>query len=138
MESLLINVYWLTFLLCLSSYVFYPVAVGIVGRFFALAVQKEDWEPEVSLLISAYNEERDIVKKIATSLALDYPAEKLEILIGSDGSTDNTVAMADKYSSEQVRLLAHYSESHGNQSRSVCHCHETPRRLPPDSARRRP
>ncbi len=47
-------------------------------------------EPTVSLIISAYNEEEVIETKIKNSLALDYPEEKLEIVVASDGSTDET------------------------------------------------
>jgi cellulose synthase/poly-beta-1,6-N-acetylglucosamine synthase-like glycosyltransferase len=89
--------------------------VGIWGRIFPLTVEKKSWEPKVSILISAFNEERDIVRKILSSLDLDYPAEKLEILIGSDGSTDRTVSLAAAYSSEQIQVLG-YSENRGKTS----------------------
>src|SRR5690554_2384378 len=46
--------------------------------------------PEVSLLVAAWNEAPVIGQKIENSLALDYPPEKLEVLVGSDGSDDGT------------------------------------------------
>ena len=46
--------------------------------------------PEVTLLVAAYNEEQCIEDKIANSLHLDYPKDKLSIFFVTDGSTDNT------------------------------------------------
>jgi cellulose synthase/poly-beta-1,6-N-acetylglucosamine synthase-like glycosyltransferase len=60
--------------------------------------------PKVSLLIAAYNEERWIGAKIANSLALSYPPDRLEIWIGSDGSTDRTDAIASAVTDPRLRL----------------------------------
>lgn len=115
MSSFLIFIYWLTFLLCLSSYLFYPLVIAAVSRFFALKVRKDDWQPKVSILISAYNEAKDIEHKIVNCLELDYPEDKLEILIGSDGSSDNTVSLAEKYSSKRLKVFA-YTDNRGKTS----------------------
>ena len=115
LEFLLIFIYWLTFFLCLSTYFLYPLVILGISKFFVVAVQKSDCEPKVSILISAYNEELDIVRKITNCLDLDYPTEKLEILIGSDGSTDGTVELAEEYSSEQVKVL-NFTENRGKTS----------------------
>jgi len=61
--------------------------------------------PTVSLIISAYNEERIIKKKIENSLNLDYPREKLEIIVVSDGSTDSTPDIANEYAKYGVVSL---------------------------------
>ena len=53
--------------------------------------------PSVSILISAYNEESVIERKIQNLLELDYPKEKLEILIGDDGSADKTAEIVERY-----------------------------------------
>ena len=58
----------------------------------------------VSLVVSAYNEEEIIERKIMNCLELDYPKDKLEIIIGSDGSTDKTDEIIKRYSQEGVRL----------------------------------
>jgi biofilm PGA synthesis N-glycosyltransferase PgaC len=112
LDSLFMFIYWLTFLLCLSSYLFYPLVIALAGRIFALEVKRSDWEPEVSVLIAAYNEEKDIVRKIKNCLELDYPAEKLEILVGSDGSTDNTARLAEAHASGRIRVFD-YPENRG-------------------------
>ena len=64
-------------------------------------------ELSVTLLISAYNEEAVIEKKILNSLALDYPEDLLEIIVVSDGSTDGTCEIVSRYADRKVKLL-HY------------------------------
>src|SRR5262249_21725381 len=60
-----------------------------------------------SLLVAAYNESKVINAKLKNSLALDYPKEKLEIVIASDGSTDGTAELASHFADgKRVRVLA--------------------------------
>jgi len=115
LDTFFITIFWLTFLLCLASYAFYPLLLAAARRVFPLQVLQKREEPSVSLLIAAYNEERDIAGKIASSLALDYPPDKLEILIGSDGSSDGTVATAEAHAGGRVQVLA-YPENRGKTS----------------------
>ncbi|MBC7867712.1 MAG: glycosyltransferase, partial [Gloeobacteraceae cyanobacterium ES-bin-316] len=61
------------------------------------------FEPEISLVIAAYNEEDIIEEKIKNCLQLDYPAEKLQIIFVADGSTDRTTEIISRYS--RVKLL---------------------------------
>src|SRR5207302_6407832 len=71
-------------------------------------VKKAPVEPFVSLLIPAYNEGDVIENKIHNSLALDYPADRLEIVVASDGSRDNTVDVARRFEDgSRVRVLAY-------------------------------
>jgi cellulose synthase/poly-beta-1,6-N-acetylglucosamine synthase-like glycosyltransferase len=65
-------------------------------------VKLADIIPEVTLLIPAYNEEIVIAAKINNSLALDYPAEKLQVVVVADGSTDGTVSIASGFQSVEV------------------------------------
>jgi cellulose synthase/poly-beta-1,6-N-acetylglucosamine synthase-like glycosyltransferase len=67
--------------------------------------------PEVSILVSAHNEEKNIEKKIISLLALDYPEERLEILIGSDGSTDRTNEIVAKFINGKIRLYVQNQRS---------------------------
>ena len=71
-------------------YVGYPVALGIVAALRKKPVRRAPHEPVVSLVICAYNEERDIRRKLEECVATDYPADKLEVIVASDGSTDRT------------------------------------------------
>jgi len=61
--------------------------------------------PTVSLIIAAYNEEAVIGKKVENSLRLDYPKDKLEIIVFSDASTDRTDEIVKGYADRGVKLL---------------------------------
>jgi cellulose synthase/poly-beta-1,6-N-acetylglucosamine synthase-like glycosyltransferase len=62
--------------------------------------------PRVTVVVSAYNEETVIAERIENLLDLDYPADRLEILVGSDGSSDRTRAIVATFEHPRVRLLA--------------------------------
>ncbi|MGH8179155.1 MAG: glycosyltransferase family 2 protein, partial [Steroidobacter sp.] len=62
-------------------------------------------EPSVTLIISAFNEADVIADKIRNSLAIDYPREKLEIVVISDASDDGTDAIVEQFAAQGVRLL---------------------------------
>jgi len=67
-------------------------------------VQRRPVEPKVSLVICAYNEERDIRRKLEETLVCEYPADRLEVLVASDGSTDATDDIVREFA-PRVRLL---------------------------------
>lgn len=104
-DSLAIFVFLSTILLCLCTYALYPAAIIIIGKMLRDKTCREDILPGVSIIISAYNEASDIEKKILNTMALDYPDNKMEILIGSDGSTDDTVAIAEKINDPGIRVF---------------------------------
>ena len=83
----------------------YPVLVMITGRLFPREVAKGEMEPTVTIIITAYNEERDISRKLENTLSIDYPPEKLEILVASDGSTDRTDDIALQFRDWGVKLF---------------------------------
>ena len=66
---------------------------------------EDDVLPFVSLLIPAFNEESVIRRKIENSLLLDYPRSKMEIVVASDGSTDDTNRMVSAYSKKEIRII---------------------------------
>jgi cellulose synthase/poly-beta-1,6-N-acetylglucosamine synthase-like glycosyltransferase len=85
------------------------VYLGYPSLMTLLALFKNPWQrgntlPSVSLLIAAYNEASVIAEKIENSLQLDYPKEKLEIIIASDGSIDGTNEIVQKYVEKGVIL----------------------------------
>jgi cellulose synthase/poly-beta-1,6-N-acetylglucosamine synthase-like glycosyltransferase len=88
----------LILILCIATvayaYIGYPILLGILNSFLGRPVIKADIEPRVSIIIAAYNEEKDIAQKIENALALDYPSQKLEIIVASDCSTDRTDEIA--------------------------------------------
>jgi cellulose synthase/poly-beta-1,6-N-acetylglucosamine synthase-like glycosyltransferase len=68
-------------------------------------IDKGFFEPNVTILIAAYNEEESIDNTLRNKLDLDYPKEKLEIIVISDGSTDRTDKIVKKYVGQGVKLL---------------------------------
>ncbi len=98
-----------------AVYVGYPFFLVLLSFPFRKKVLKETYCPTVSLLIAAYNEDQVIEEKIKNALALDYPKEKLKIVIGSDGSTDRTNEIIRKYEKEGVSWYA-YSPRRGKVS----------------------
>jgi cellulose synthase/poly-beta-1,6-N-acetylglucosamine synthase-like glycosyltransferase len=66
-------------------------------------VRKALIRPSVSILISAHNEAKNIENKIRNCLDLDYPKDKVELLIGSDGSTDATDSILDRYNGRGIK-----------------------------------
>jgi len=102
MTSIFLSVFILTFFLCLLTYILYPLAVWIIGKILKPHFHRSEITPFVSIVISAYNEINDIENKIRNTLELDYPKEKVEILIGSDGSTDGTPDAVKKFSDKII------------------------------------
>lgn len=87
------------------TYIGYPIFVYLVSILFPRKINKSFFEPNVTILITAYNEEKDISAKIENTLQIDYPPEKLEILVASDGSTDETDKIVQKFSDQGVKLF---------------------------------
>ena len=88
------------------SYFGYPLTLIFFSIFSKSRVLKDDsFLPEVSFLIAAYNEEETIADKIKNSLEIDYPKEKLEIVVVSDGSTDKTDEIVKSFEASGIRLF---------------------------------
>ncbi|WPC43283.1 glycosyltransferase family 2 protein [Clostridium sp. JS66] len=89
------------------TYVVYPVLLKVVGIFFQKKYKiDKNYRPFVSILVAAYNEEKVIKEKIINLSKLEYPDDKIEFIIGSDGSSDKTVDIAKSYSHiKNLRIL---------------------------------
>ncbi len=106
MTSFWIAVFLVSATAIIWSYAIYPLLLALVpARRHEQAGDSRDW-PSVSVLISVYNEEKHIVARIENLLTLDYPRDKLEILIGSDGSTDRTNELVGTFPDARVKLHA--------------------------------
>jgi cellulose synthase/poly-beta-1,6-N-acetylglucosamine synthase-like glycosyltransferase len=99
------SAFWFAFACIIYIYAGYPVFLFLVSRLFPRRDARSTHLPNLSILIAAYNEEAGIAKKINSTLALDYPREKIEILILSDGSTDNTDQIVQSIPDPRVRLI---------------------------------
>jgi len=90
-------------------YIGYPILTAFFRLFHREEVDRsEEYKPMVTIIIPAYNEEKFIGRKIINTLNLEYPREKLEIIIGVDGSTDNTAKIAKGY--ERTGVKVYYFE----------------------------
>lgn len=98
--------FWVLVSVVLYVYFGYPALLWILVRFKGKRPVPESngYEPTVSLIIAAYNEEKAIGRKLENSLSLDYPKDKLEIIVGSDGSTDGTNTITRAFASRGIKL----------------------------------
>lgn len=101
---LLAALFWLSVTLVVYAYAGYPILIILLARFFAKPVSYTERFPLVTFLIAAYNEETYIAQKLENTLALDYPPEKLQILVAADGSTDRTPEIVKSFAASHVEL----------------------------------
>src|SRR2546428_3350607 len=129
--------FWLAVGVILHTYVIYPLVLIVLD---AAAQAWSAWGylggkerrrppaqmglPHVSVLIAAYNEQDCIARRIENLLAQDYPPDRLEILVGSDASTDETDVIVQRYAARGVKLSrAERSGKAGVLSRLVALAH---------------
>jgi len=99
-------IFWFSLAVLLYTYFGYPIYVFFKSDNARYSVYTDpDYKPLVSVIISAYNEDAYIEKKIENLLGSNYPAGKLEILIGSDGSSDGTNKILSKIRDERARTF---------------------------------
>src|ERR1051325_3350236 len=102
------------------AYVFagYPPLLALVGRWLRIQlIRRQDYQASVSVLISAYNEEKDIEWKVRETLAWDYPAAKLDVWVASDGSSDRTDEILE--SIQEPRLHFVRMDRRGGKNRAL-------------------
>lgn len=106
MLALAAVVFWTCLALVVYMYAGYPALLFALGSLRRARGRPTAGRlPRVSLIISAYNEEDVIREKIVNSLSLDYPRDRLEIILASDGSTDRTTAIGREYASRGVKVF---------------------------------
>jgi cellulose synthase/poly-beta-1,6-N-acetylglucosamine synthase-like glycosyltransferase len=89
--------FWVSVGLLIYTHLGYPIVLWLLVRLRAaeeVPLQPSGPLPEVSLIVAAHNEEAVIERKVKDALGLDYPRERLEVIVASDGSTDRTVELA--------------------------------------------
>ena len=97
--------FWILIALPLYSMVIYPLLFIVLSKLFPRHFLSEPHTPTVSLIISAYNEEEAIAAKLQNTLELDYPKDRLEIIVASDGSTDRTDEIVRGFADRGVTLI---------------------------------
>ena len=107
MHTVLLGVFWLSVAWLAYIYVGYAAVLWILGRIRPERheIASNDFLPSVSVLISARNEENDIGWKVNETLAWDYPADRLQVLVASDASDDGTDRVLEAVRDPRFRFV---------------------------------
>jgi cellulose synthase/poly-beta-1,6-N-acetylglucosamine synthase-like glycosyltransferase len=100
-------VFWTCLAIIAMTYAGYPVVLGLLAltRRRPAPVVPDPW-PKVTALVVAFNEERQILNKVRNILENGYPADRIEVIVCSDGSTDRTNELVETFGDGRVRLAA--------------------------------
>ena len=99
-------IFWGGLAFCAYIYAGFFALLAVWAKVFGKSpIPGDDHTPAVSLLISAYNEERVIARKVENALAQDYPKDKFEVCLVSDGSSDRTVDVAAGWACPHLKLI---------------------------------
>ncbi len=93
-------VFWMAFNLMAFSYLLYPMLLNMLSarkKDHDNCFAKEEELPRVSIVMAVYNEEKVIREKLESVFKTNYPLNKIEFLIGSDNSSDNTNKIIQEY-----------------------------------------
>jgi cellulose synthase/poly-beta-1,6-N-acetylglucosamine synthase-like glycosyltransferase len=96
--------FWVSGVLLLWTHVLYPLFVAALARMRPRPPHVADVTPSVALVIAAHNEQDVIEAKLENALALDYPADRLRIVVASDASDDATNEIVRRYADRGVEL----------------------------------
>ena len=100
-QSALISGFILFMFLLIHSYILYPISIWILSIIKRKNYQTDNnFSPNISIIISVFNEEKVIEKTIRSLLESDYDLDKIEFVIGSDNSTDSTNEIISKLQKE--------------------------------------
>lgn len=104
--GILAFIFWVCFSLLVYVYLGYPLLLTLLARFSEAPFPDYDLPaPSVTLLISAFNESQVIAGKLENAIALEYPRDRLEVMVISDGSDDGTDEIVQQFSARAVRLI---------------------------------
>ncbi len=100
--------FWLSLAVVFYAYFGYPLLLWLLSKVIGKEARVDSSHtPSVSLMILAYNEESGLERRLENALKTDYPKNKLEIIVVSNGSTDATDEIAGRYVSKGVRLISY-------------------------------
>ncbi len=101
-----VRLFWSAAILLIYTYILFPALVFLRGLLIRRPYRSAEIIPRVSIIVAAYNEADGIGAKLENILSLDYPRDRLEVVIASDGSTDGTDAIVQTYAERGVTLMA--------------------------------
>src|SRR5512133_2134682 len=97
-------VFWTSLGLLAWTHVGYPLAAGFAARVRRRRVESSAIEPTVSVVVAAHNEEDVIERRVRNLLELDYPSDRLEVVVASDASIDGTDEIVERLAAEDERV----------------------------------
>jgi cellulose synthase/poly-beta-1,6-N-acetylglucosamine synthase-like glycosyltransferase len=100
--------FWICFALLFWTYFGYPVLMYVWYKFNRMPIKRAEageYSPSLTLLIPAYNEADVIRRKLENSVSLEYPTNKLQILVIDDGSDDGTADIVREFATRGVTLI---------------------------------
>lgn len=98
-------IYWACLLLPVYAYLGYPLMLSLLSPLFPVRRYGNALPMDISIVIAAHNEAQHIEEKLRMLLAQDYHARSLQIILASDGSSDDTVACARKVADPRISVL---------------------------------
>jgi cellulose synthase/poly-beta-1,6-N-acetylglucosamine synthase-like glycosyltransferase len=98
-------IFWASLGALAWTHVGYPLAAGALSRLRPRRVRTTDGTPSVSVVVAAHDEEAVIERRLENLLELEYPRERLEIVVASDASTDRTDDLVEAFAGRGVRLV---------------------------------
>lgn len=114
--SIVAAIFWLSCIVLLCVYVLYPRLMKVAAARFGRPVSRLDAPPPISIIVTAYNEEKGIAAKLENILASRSAADLVEIIVASDASSDSTDEIVRSYEPHRVRLL----RIEGRQGKTAC------------------
>jgi len=106
MPTLALWTFWLAIAFLAYAYGGFALVVATAGRWHRRRVRTAPITPRVSLIIAAYNEGAVIAERLDNALALDYPRDRLQIIVAADGCSDDTEDIVRRYADRGVALLS--------------------------------
>ena len=100
-----VTTFWICCWLLVYVYVLYPALAGVLAARFGKPVAIGNALPTVTIIVTAYNEEKCIRAKLDNLAALNYPRDLVHVIVASDGSTDSSEQIAAAYDPQRVRVL---------------------------------
>jgi cellulose synthase/poly-beta-1,6-N-acetylglucosamine synthase-like glycosyltransferase len=97
--------FWTACMTLVYVYALFPALIRLLASRFGTVVSEADLPLAVSIIVTAYNEEKGILAKLENLLALDYPSDLVNIIVASDASSDTTDQLVRNYGSDRVQLL---------------------------------
>lgn len=102
---LITSMFWASILLLAYVYAGYPLLIHVWSRLRPRPSMEKDIKPSVSILVVAHNEKNRLVRRLENLLTLDYPADRVDVLVGSDGSDDGTDVLAQGFTHPRLRIF---------------------------------